>query len=88
MDEQKANVVRVAKINGRDIHGTCNRGQWQWQWLVDARGPLVEGARLQIWRLAGDTLGNAQALAQQLGPLLDVDESELVNGISGKAHSS
>ena len=35
-----------------------------------------------------DTLEKAQALAQELGPVLDVDESDLVNGILGQAHSS
>ena|ERR1700722_7782295 len=62
-------ITRAEKVNGRGIVGTCNYGQWRW--LVETRGPHD----LQIWRLAGATLAEAQQLARELGPLAEIDET-------------
>lgn len=72
MTEPTANLVRAEKINGRGIMGTCNYSQWRWS--VEVRGPLWQGVHLRVWRLAGDTLEQAQQLARQLGPLPETEE--------------
>ena len=72
---ESQDVVRADKVNGRGIMGTCNYGQWRW--LVETRGPFVQGVHMHVWRLAGDTVEHAQQLARKLGPLTETDESEL-----------
>ncbi len=67
-------VTRVEKVNGRCIVGICRYGQWRWQ--VELRGPCVRGVHMLIWRLAGDTLAEAEQLARELGPLPDTNETE------------
>jgi hypothetical protein len=66
-------VTRAEKINGRGIIVTCSYGQWRW--LVQTRGPNG----LQIFRLAGATLAEAQQLARELGPFPALDADETAN---------
>jgi hypothetical protein len=62
-------------INGRRIKGSSSYGKWFW--VVETHGPAFNGVHLQVWRQAGDTLEGAQRLAHDLGPITEIDESEL-----------
>ena len=75
MTDEPQNLVHADKINGRGIMGTCSYSQWRW--LVETRGPFVQGVHMRVWRLAGDTLESAQQLARDLGPMTETDESKL-----------
>jgi hypothetical protein len=75
MADGPQSIVRADNINERGIMGTCNYGTWRW--LVETRGPFVQGAHMQVWRLAGNTIESAQQLARDLGPMTETDESNL-----------
>ena len=73
--------THAANINGRCIRGTSTYGRWRW--LVEGKGPAFEGVHMQIFYLAGETLGQAQILATKLGELSDAeDESDKVRELS------
>jgi hypothetical protein len=75
-------------INGRKIRAFNHGGRWRW--FVQAQGPKCpppfEETYLSIMTFAGDTLGEAQSLATQLGPLATAeDETAKIESLSKQA---
>jgi hypothetical protein len=80
--EVKLELLEYAEpISGRKIHGALDNDRGGRRWAVETRGPAFKGIHLQVWRFAGKTLAEAQQLAEGLGPMSEMDETELVNSI-------